>query len=86
MKVHVGEDDQAPLLCFGMTKICHFERSEKSRNLLFLGVMKLFFMNVNQIVTIKVHDKSERARSLALLRDDNIFGITNRFGMTKHSG
>nr|VFK30648.1 MAG: hypothetical protein BECKMB1821I_GA0114274_10172 [Candidatus Kentron sp. MB]VFK75365.1 MAG: hypothetical protein BECKMB1821H_GA0114242_102040 [Candidatus Kentron sp. MB] len=35
-----------PSLRFGMTEICHFERSEKSRNLSFFGVMETLFMNV----------------------------------------
>nr|VFK34787.1 MAG: hypothetical protein BECKMB1821I_GA0114274_108411 [Candidatus Kentron sp. MB]VFK76948.1 MAG: hypothetical protein BECKMB1821H_GA0114242_108511 [Candidatus Kentron sp. MB] len=35
-----------PSLHFGMTKICHFEQSEKSRNLSFFGVMEFLFMNV----------------------------------------
>nr|VFK23571.1 MAG: hypothetical protein BECKMB1821G_GA0114241_100542 [Candidatus Kentron sp. MB]VFK27950.1 MAG: hypothetical protein BECKMB1821I_GA0114274_100540 [Candidatus Kentron sp. MB]VFK74475.1 MAG: hypothetical protein BECKMB1821H_GA0114242_100540 [Candidatus Kentron sp. MB] len=38
-------------LCFGMTKICHFERSEKSWNLSFSGVMEFLFMNVNQSIS-----------------------------------
>nr|VFK27530.1 MAG: hypothetical protein BECKMB1821I_GA0114274_100373 [Candidatus Kentron sp. MB]VFK31612.1 MAG: hypothetical protein BECKMB1821G_GA0114241_10888 [Candidatus Kentron sp. MB]VFK74343.1 MAG: hypothetical protein BECKMB1821H_GA0114242_100373 [Candidatus Kentron sp. MB] len=37
-----------PSLRFGMTEICHFERSEKSRNLSFSGVMEFLFMNVSK--------------------------------------
>nr|VFK26541.1 MAG: hypothetical protein BECKMB1821G_GA0114241_102146 [Candidatus Kentron sp. MB]VFK30324.1 MAG: hypothetical protein BECKMB1821I_GA0114274_10152 [Candidatus Kentron sp. MB]VFK75170.1 MAG: hypothetical protein BECKMB1821H_GA0114242_10172 [Candidatus Kentron sp. MB] len=35
---------EIPRFALGWQKACHFERSEKSRNLLFSGVTELLFM------------------------------------------
>ena len=70
-------------ICFGMTKICHFERNGKSRNLLFFGVMEFLFMNVKAtLVSGKLISEKLISEKLTHLRrrmgDRQIISDTHR--------